>query len=53
MPLQVIGAFALGVIVGCNKNWILKNYPFTNPVYPYGEPFYSDTSTKQDKNKSK
>ena len=35
MPLQVIGAFALGVIVGCNKNWIFKNYPFTNPVYPY------------------
>jgi hypothetical protein len=34
MPIQIIGAFALGVIVGCNKKWIFENYPF-NPVYPY------------------
>jgi hypothetical protein len=47
MPFQVIGAFALGVIVGCNKEWIIKNYPFTNPMYPYYTPNNQKQNTTQ------
>lgn len=46
MPIQVIGAFLVGVFVGCNRNKIL-----TKPIYPYGYPFYTKKNNKQTQTK--